>query len=164
MNESFTKVFQVLPSVECKFWSLVEKSDGCWNWNGNFSTWGYGRLWAQGISMPVHRLSYFLENGTIPEGLLVCHRCDNKKCVRPSHLFLGTHNDNSDDKIKKGRAVYAKGEQKGNHKLTNLKVVEMRQLYSFGGITQREIAKLFKVSKSTSGTVLKGTSWKHVST
>jgi hypothetical protein len=94
------------PPLLERFWSKVNKSDGCWTWTGSKTTAGYGLIWnGKDTSAPVyvHRLSWELHFGEIPDGLSVCHRCDNPTCVRPDHLFLGTDKDNSDDKITKGR-------------------------------------------------------------
>ena len=80
------------------------QSDGCWLWQGAKNAHGYGRMWhGDGSMVLVHRASFELLVGEIPKGMLVCHRCDIPKCVRPDHLFLGTHRDNSHDALKKGR-------------------------------------------------------------
>ena len=84
------------------FWSLVEKSDGCWRWTGNFFTDGYGRVHCNGRRQAAHRVAYQLTVGSIEPGLFVCHHCDNKWCVRPDHLFVGTAKDNMQDWTKKG--------------------------------------------------------------
>lgn len=85
------------------FWSLVDKSSDCWTWKGNIDSKGYGRVHCNGKRQRAHRVSYELSIGEIPSGMLICHHCDNRKCVRPDHLFVGTASDNSLDCTKKGR-------------------------------------------------------------
>lgn len=91
------------PSVEERFWKSVKKElgKGCWNWTAA-KICGYGAFSALG-EQRAHRVAYRLFVGEIPEGLYVLHKCDNPKCIRPDHLFLGTQQDNVDDKVAKGR-------------------------------------------------------------
>lgn len=94
---------------EEKFWSKVAKSDGCWEWQGARRGNGYGVIYKQGKGTQAHRLSWTITNGAIPAGMYVCHKCDNRPCVRPDHLFLGTHTDNMRDCGAKGRNVGRRG-------------------------------------------------------
>lgn len=91
-------------SVESRFWRRVDKTDGCWVWKTAPSQPRYGYLRVGKSLVAAHRVSYELANGTIPNGLFVCHHCDNPKCVNPAHLFLGTQLDNMRDMHAKGRA------------------------------------------------------------
>jgi len=93
--------------IEMRFWSKVTKGAGCWEWTASTDHKGYGKLaegGRQGRTLSAHRVSYELNVGPIPDGLLVLHRCDNPPCVRPDHLFVGTHTDNAQDMAKKGRS------------------------------------------------------------
>src|SRR6476660_6501286 len=92
------------PTVD-RFWAGVDKSDtGCWNWAKSKTKAGYGTLRSyDNVLLYAHRFSWELHHGPIPPKLYVCHHCDNPGCVRPDHLFVGTHNDNMQDMLKKGR-------------------------------------------------------------
>jgi hypothetical protein len=84
------------------FWSRVQKSSGCWNWTGSLTSNGYGKIERNKHILLAHRLSFKLKNGSIPDHLIICHRCNNKKCVRPGHLYAGTHRQNREDAIRDG--------------------------------------------------------------
>lgn len=93
-----------------RFWSHVERGDeGCWEWQGgrrlagHQSEKGYGYFWLNNGYVRAHRMAWELTNGPIPDDMVVCHKCDNPPCVRPDHLFLGTHGDNHRDAMVKGR-------------------------------------------------------------
>lgn len=133
-----------------RFWKKVDKKneDACWNWIGNYTRGGYGSF-RVGLSMKVaSRISWEIHFGEIPKKLHVLHKCDNPACVNPKHLFLGTDQDNSDDKIKKGRQVVLWGEKNLFHKLSDAQVLEIRRRYALGNETQEKLGKEFGVSIS----------------
>lgn len=91
-------------TVKKRFLSFTTKTTSCWLWNGNLDKDGYGRIFVAGRGkVRAHRIAFELYKHKIPKKLLVCHKCDNPRCVRPAHLWLGTHVDNMQDMISKGR-------------------------------------------------------------
>ncbi len=107
---------------------------------------------------PAHRVAWELERGDIPKGLMVLHTCDNPPCVRPSHLFLGTHLDNMRDMIEKDRAATGMRNGRNTIKLTEKEVKEIR----IDTRTQREIAKSFNVSQTAVCKIKNRITWKHI--
>ena len=98
---------QYTPKDVSRFWSKVNRTDNpndCWEWNASRVSGGYGQAIRFGKSSVAHRVAWELTQGPIPEGIFVCHRCDNRLCCNPAHLFLGTARDNNRDKMDKGRA------------------------------------------------------------
>ena len=95
----------VRPLAE-RFWAKVRRGAACWEWQGAMLPNGYGKIFGtEHKIIGAHRASWIVTHGNIPEGMLVCHHCDNPRCVRPEHLFLGTDKDNTRDMFQKGRGV-----------------------------------------------------------
>jgi hypothetical protein len=145
--------------VEERFWSKVDKTPECWIWTGATNSRGYGLTTNKpipGVGCFAHRLSWFLAYGPIPDDLCVLHRCDNRECVRPDHLWLGTRADNLRDMVEKGRQ--SRGVSQPHAKLTVAKVVEIRRLAAQGASHTR-LAGVFGVSRSSVDNVVNGTRW-----
>lgn len=152
-----------LDSVLCD--GPVHKIHGmCWTWVGSVHDEGYGYLVVDGKWTGAHRFSYQHFNGPIPDGLLVCHHCDNPICVNPEHLFLGTDGDNSRDKMEKGRATGMKGSDNPKAKLTDEQVEEIKRIYQKGhrvyGINA--LARRYGVSTFPIACIVNETGWKHL--
>lgn len=134
-------------SDDTKFWRSVDKTDTCWIWRGRMHFTGYGYFGPRArVIWRAHRYSYHISVGPIPHGMDVCHKCDNRRCVRPDHLFVGTRQENMTDAKLKGRVkagVFHYGA-----KLTNEQVAEIRRLRSERGLLQRELAEMFGVARS----------------
>lgn len=145
-----------------RFWSQVVTGDGCWEWSGLESTAGYGKIYWLGRTTHAHRVSWMITHGDIPDGMFVCHTCDNRLCVRPSHLFLGTPADNMNDMAKKGRA--SKGASHPLAKLTDEDVRNIRSQYVFGSRDSglRALAKKYGVSMHNIHMIVKREIWQHV--
>lgn len=114
-----------------RFWKYVSKTDGCWEWTGAKDGRGYGGLKVNKKMVKAHRLSWTIHNGDISDDLFCCHHCDNPACVRPEHLFVGTHSDNMRDMSVKGRTTRTTrhrpiGIVNGRAKLTPIEVAEIR--------------------------------------
>lgn len=147
--------------------SLADVKTGCWNWQGT-TRGGYGRLVIGSRSdgtrrtVAAHRLAFETWNGLIPEGMEVCHHCDNRRCINPAHLFAGTRQDNIDDRERKGRNVVLKGEMNGNAKLTSVDGVNLRALRN-EGVSFDKLAHTFGIAKKTAWQIANRKRWAGVS-
>jgi len=142
------------------FQARIRRTTGCWFWLGSVTTHGYGRCRINSRHQAAHRLAYELAYGSIPEGMSVCHRCDNRRCVRPDHLFLGTTADNLHDMVVKGRSSH--GERNGHAVLTSQVVLEIRARYASGAGLQRELAVAFGISQLTVSNIVTRKTWRHL--
>lgn len=175
-----------------RFWSKVQRGEGCWEWQGSCTgSNGYGQFWVtHTIVVRAHRFAYELTHGSIPKDAIICHRCDNPRCVRPDHLFSGTFADNTADMFRKGRAAIgerhwtrrapermvamqgannpthrfpdrvARGERAARARLTWAKVRVIRLLYARGGLLQRAVATLFGVDQTLISQIVLGKIWR----
>ena len=139
----------------------VIKKDNCWDWNLFKDRDGYGKVTFNKKRISIHRASWIIHNGSIPEGLLVLHHCDNPSCSRPDHLFLGTTMDNKQDCISKRRLNPRQGENHPLSKLNEEQVVEIRNLLK-NKILQKEIANKFNVAIETISDIKFKRTWKHI--
>lgn len=145
-----------------RFLSKVKKTDsGCWEWSAGKFQNGYGQFCVKNKTTKAHRYSYLQFNGEIPENMLVCHKCDNKGCVNPEHLFLGTHSDNMQDMLSKNRQVRLFGESHFNSKLTNDIVYKIRDLYK-KNVKQVDIAGMFNIDKRLVNLIVLRKRWTHI--
>ncbi len=140
-----------------QMWDRVEKTEGCWIWKERRPVEYYGRFSINGKIWSAHRLSWTLTFGPIPEGLYVCHHCDNKRCVRPDHLFLGTCADNVADMHRKGRNAMLRGTQVGRCKLSEETVHLVRA--TSGLINHTELATRLGICSAQVGRIRRKVSW-----
>ena len=163
------KTIELTEEVIERFWDKVDVrgEDACWEWLAYKEASGYGQFSIKGIMYKVHRVSWVLHNGEIPEhdsfhGICVCHTCDNRACVNPSHLFLGTHKENMQDMVAKHRGVDCTGEKSGMHKLTELQVIEIRKKYVPHVYTLAMLAKEYGVDSTNISCIITRKTWKHL--
>lgn len=155
------KHFYTIETIKDALFFKTEKrdEDDCWDWTGTISSNGYGVVYFSRNGKRqhyAHRLSYELHKGTIPKEKLVCHRCDNRTCVNPKHLFLGEPQDNSNDMVQKGRQ--SKGLNKKNTKLSELDIIKIRN----SSLSQKDLSILFNVSQTHISAILNRKYWKHI--
>jgi hypothetical protein len=141
-----------------RFESRVPRTCGCWVWAGQVDPrYGYGECylwWIGGVSKHIraHRLAWIIKYGSIPRGMCVCHKCDNRLCVRPSHLFLGTNLENNQDMSRKGRS---RGNPTGcRDKITAREVATMRKEYA-SGVSYSSLARKYGVTRWSASRIVR---------
>ncbi|MDS1142395.1 HNH endonuclease [Pusillimonas sp. SM2304] len=131
-----------------KFVDVVE--GGCHEWTSTLNNGGYGKFFMPELGQaPAHRVAYMMHKGEIPLGLCVCHTCDNRKCVNPDHLFLGSHSDNARDMVRKGRYW-------GSRKVADREAALAINLYRHRKFSQQSIAKIIGVTQSSVSKIVLG--------
>ena len=161
-------------SLEERFHGFTDKStgDGCWLWQGSTDTDGYGRIAYKGKTHKAHRLSWQIHKGQIPDGMDVCHTCDNPPCVNPDHLWLGTDADNMRDRDQKKRTANGR-KIRNTATLTEHQVRTMRKLWEKdgwgkpgrapkGSLTYSELGRRFRVTDVQAKNVILHRSWAHL--
>jgi hypothetical protein len=161
-----------MATVPERFWARVDKNgpNGCFVWTGFVHRDGYGmfvlprkdRCDPTSRAKRAHRYSWEMANGKIPEGICVLHHCDNPRRVDSSHLFLGTHKDNSADREAKGRGANRTGSLHPQAILDEQKVRDIRANYALCRVSQRELAERFGVSRSAVACVVGRKNWTHI--
>lgn len=157
-----------LERLKKSFEKHVIRQEGCWGWKGPIAKGGYPVMSCKPAIGPDrgHRASWVIHNGPIPPGKFVCHHCDNPICTNPNHLWVGTHKENNDDKIRKCRDNYTmpphkRGAENGASKLKEDQVLEIKKLI-LSGKSCYSICKDFGVSKQTILRIKNGVNWKHI--
>lgn len=140
--------------------STEDVQTGCWNWTRTIDRLGYGK-YRDGSMVGAHRGAWAAVNGKVPPKKCVCHICDNRRCVNPDHLFLGTHAENMADMRAKGRANPPKGERHPSAKLSERDVSIIKWCLD-AGVRANKLAELYGVSKGAIGFIARGEHWKDV--
>ena len=142
---------------DVRFWDCVDKKadDECWEWKAGLHKTGYGLIRFKKVEGKfsggdkAHRFSFELHNGRpIEKGKHILHSCDNRKCVNPHHLREGTNAENVEDKVSRGRQPCHIGMKNTNVRLTDEQVIEIRERWIAGGITQQKLADEYKIHQT----------------
>lgn len=151
-----------LDKIKKRIGNSIDLEGECWRWTKTICKSGYGQISYRSSREYAHRVSYIVHKGEIPDGLHVCHTCDNKWCVNPDHLWVGTQKDNAQDMVMKNRKITVFGEENGKSKLTKNDVLEIRKSYKKGIKGYPQIAKQFSISTSTVQAIIERRTWDHI--
>lgn len=154
------------PALAKRFWAKVRIAgpNECWQWTGCTTQKGYGRFNVGGPIHFAHRVAWVIRRGPIPKGLWVLHTCDNRGCVNPWHLFLGTQTENMRDAAQKGRLIgrrTARGRELPQTKLTERDVASIRRRYE-AGERQHVLATAFGITQPTVSKIIRKENWKYI--
>jgi hypothetical protein len=143
------------------FWerSIPEPNTGCWLWMAGLSSSGYGSVNRGEVKKSSHVVAWELTHGPVPKGRWVLHRCDNRPCVNPDHLFLGTPAENSADMVRKGRQITLSGEASPSAKITAKDAAEIRGLKQ-AGESYAALARKYGIHPATVWHIVTGRNWR----
>lgn len=156
-----------LDRIHARLWSKADCSGGaksCWNWQRGHDGNGRGQINIKGKWLRAARVAYELTHGNLPSGMLVCHECDNPRCINPAHLFLGSPAVNNSDRSQKGRTRNGdrRGEGNGNNKLNAAQVQEIRWKHATGAYTLKQLGKEYNVHFDLISKIVKHRIWKNI--
>ena len=155
-----TPDYAYIPSAMERLMSKVTISEnGCWEYGGVTTKWGYGAICSDGKTFSAHRFMFENKFSAIPEGLWVLHKCDNPGCVNPEHLFLGTTQQNTKDRNAKNRQ--ARGVSHGRAKMSEEDVLSMRSQHK-NGVPVKELAVKYSISLGNAYAIISRAKWKHI--
>ncbi len=149
-------------STKCRLLNRIIIKNNCWIWCGAFNPKnGYGLLRDGEKTKLTHRLSYEIFKGKIEKGKYICHSCDNKLCINPDHLWIGSQSENIQDALNKKRWNPPRGESNGKSLLSEENVIEIRKLLE-QNMKQNQIAEKFNIDQSTVSDIKRKKRWKHL--
>lgn len=160
----YIELLQKDPKIVQRFWSKVDKStgeNGCWNWIAAIDSPGYGAFKINAKKVNSHRVAFAISTGNWPKTTdLVMHSCDNRLCCNPGHLSLGSHKDNTQEQIARGRIAH--GERSGRAKLTELQVKAIKKMRTEYGVSTYLMSQALGISRKTLQNIASGHTWRHV--